>query len=1308
MSTGAQTPAAVPMQIAALWSDGTTGLAPPSEDFTALAQCIPASGNFSDALPWLGESADIPANESIALPAGLHIHWTLPQALRRGTTVYVVSYAVANELVQQGVPCSLVAALSAAAGLDREYGHQDFVALLNGLAGSTAPLGPDAFVLASSATPYPGLISSDADIVVETVAPALRWDRILVEVYGPTILHTAAQMKLPPVPDRWLVVRSETVGGAATAWVVESDRLTAADIDGSAPAGAGPRGIPGRFSKAQIDEWGDVAVAETIDYLGLKTAAATWTEAPAAPRLAPLTAVGHGAVDFAAFYPNYQGVFGFHDPDADATGQYLYSIIGWFSDPTSDPLSSAYTVEPWATKQTTDETRAQALGWTIEGGDWSAVDGTVCTAAIAVAPSACPAQPEAEIPQEEVTVAIGNTAGEALAAFLARDATGNAAGLPPQSALNAAQAGVLADVLGADGPAVIENAIHLQGFQPVAAGSTWQVAATPPATAGLSGSPQDGQIVLSPAMCAALSTLNEAQIAFDRSLDVQQAQRQLLFGDWCRSLHLETDASGASLSPVFPNGATESNAGVALSNAAGTVLTASAAAVRAASVDGSAPPMAPFAAASALYLAHAAAQAALAALPTAAGLYLRRQPAPRYWRPNDPVVLLAETAGGDLTASPLQPLPRQSVNGADYLLLSLFAPAAAPAWLPGNWDAIAGVPQATAIGGALSGIPAVTAAVSWRPLSLQWAAAYFPYRGAGTITAATQESGPFTVTDYDGDFIAENFTPDATGIDLLPRSQVAPDPAQASRYLGRAILSGHAQQTMRERILQLAGQLSDPPATSAGLKLPGILAADPLKSLLGNAYDSGISTLAQTLNGFNDELLMLRRISQVSKFAANYKFAAWQSGEATPSPPWDEASQSFFDEIGIQGRSSPDQASGYNPIRAGECQLTELVLVDAFGQRRRWQAAAQSLNTVIANTLPNLTGTASGSAPSFFLPPRYAQPGRLLFRWLAAGMTEEVESSQDPYSTPVCGWVALNRVDQTILLFLEDGTLVGWIATETGEITYLPGRSAADITDPWFNQLIAQVATAAVAPLFFDDVNQALLTIEPRSHRHHVSRSVLESRPIAIARAELRLQLKGVPQPHQGYEALAAMATTATGPSPYLARETCEFESVSVPVRLGDVSMEDDGLVAYWPIAAGAMASTYTLVDTDPESGPAGGPTVPLAPADAAPLQLLLLLDPRASVHATSGMLPVMGVSIPNEMFSDALGRMEYLMRVSPLVTPSGQVAMPLPAEAAGPWSWLVDEGTQWSDPVTPAKTDSKIHPAPQPAVLRAGYLKTQ
>ncbi len=1301
-------PISVPLRIDALWSDGTTNLSPPTSDFSQLSKSVPTDGGFSNTEPWLGDTVNVAPNSSYLLPAGLHLHWTLPDALRNGQTTYIFNYTVFNELIQQGVPCALVQQLQQAITLDQDYTLDQVNQLLNSLINPTSPpLPPSAFNLLTTSQTYKNLISSDPNIAVETYVPSLQWDSIFLALYGSIIVQTAAQMVLPPVPNRWLVIREDMSDSSTTAWVIESDRLTEPNPDGTAPTGAGPSSIPGQFNDAFITGWSAVTLQNAYNFLGFCSGAQNWNEDSSLNRLIPLTAAGHGNPEFSSFYSNCQGVFGFYDATAIQDTHYQYTVIGWFADPENDPLSASYAVEPLASK-VTRENRPAALGWTISSPDWNTIDGSVYTARITVLGSSCEVQSDITL-SDTLNVSIGNTPGEALSAYLASDSTQTSLSLTPESILNAAQAGVLAQALEPDGTDIIENALHSQAFQSTTGGWVWSIDAPPPQQPGLSPPTKNIPVSLPDSLAQLLNALNEAQFAFDDLQREQQAQRHLVFTDWCRTVHLGTDVSPSS--SVFPNGGTPHNTnGSQIVSVSANVINTSVPSVQQASVgQAQLTNMLIYQASEALYLAYAAVLVQLNTVPAYQAYLLKRQPAPRFWRPNDPAIMMVDESGAFLQASPPSSLPYTPVQNKQYLTLSAYTPTgSSPTFLPASWDNNNAVPSGNAIAGIMQSITDVTCAQSWRPLFLYWEAYYYPFPGTGSIQPAAVDTPPFTVVDYEPTFITGQFMPDPAGIELIPQAGVVPISTALEAYQGRITLSPHASQTMKERILLLTGQVSSPPPDSSGLTLPGILGQGETKTLIDTAYDSTAVTLSQTLNGFHDRLLMLQRIAQINIFDANYSAAAWNNVQAQPQP-WDAYSQSFYNEIGRQARTSPHQGDVYNPIRAGKCELSALKLVDAFGQIATWNYSSSPLNTIISQAFINETAHEADAAPAFLLPPRFAQFSRLLFRWLAADGSNDVESNQFPATTPVCGWLVLNYVDETVMIFAEDGTLIGWVPDDGGPIFYLPGRSASDIQDPFLQQVVAQLE---IANTFYDDVANALLTIEPRAHRQHVSRSVLESRPLALARASIELQLYGVPAPHQGYEALATMTLDVSGnpvtgpaPSPFVERETCGFTQVEFPIRLGDVSMDDDGLVAYWSITNNTISSNYTLVSTDADI--ASEPTISILSDPAAPItQVLVLMDPRAPIHITSGVLPVKAISIPATLYTASLKQMEYLMQVSPVLIPNNQTGMPLPAETNNAWSWLTINGNSWNSAVTPNNMDNKMHPMTEPAIIQNGYLK--
>ena len=98
------------------------------------------------------------------------------------------------------------------------------------------------------------------------------------------------------------------------------------------------------------------------------------------------------------------------------------------------------------------------------------------------------------------------------------------------------------------------------------------------------------------------------------------------------------------------------------------------------------------------------------------------------------------------------------------------------------------------------------------------------------------------------------------------------------------------------------------------------------------------------------------------------------------------------------------------------------------------------------------------------------------------------------------------------------------------------------------------------------------------------------------------------------------------------------LHAVEFPVRLGGPQRLDDSLVGFW--LYGDDGTTDWLSCYVPGVGASKGgvrppaqDTITLCPAagGGVAVPLTLLLDPRGSVHATTGVLPVTGITIPRE-----------------------------------------------------------------------------
>jgi hypothetical protein len=628
----------------------------------------------------------------------------------------------------------------------------------------------------------------------------------------------------PAVPDRWLVVRS---GGPlpGRAWVVESDRLW-------------PEGTPwerGRVSYPLTDaERGPHR--QPWRYLGRTFEAATWQEDAGAEHLrAPLTALGWGEPLFAAFYPNCQGIFGLCDADVTAetaADGIAYTIFGWYSPKQvkvgealapQDPLAQLARESSLRKRDLLAAAKEElGLSWEDRARD---PEGMLCFGRVTFSPDARePAPPSAT---EEIAVAVGNTATEALSAYLA-------ATIAPEDAVerrrveDQLEAFVLLRRLDEHtldlGPKFRE-ARHGRGFRAIPGGTLFTLKPKKPAgdpgshaaKAERRGTLHD----LPPAIAHGLHALNAAQGRCDRGADEVRDLRRQIFASWHRYItcahHLDEERSyppiddarrhverllavlTLRLAHVGGAGAPDA-AALAADRARLSALDLAPllapmggdfAAWAAAVLDGKAPPSL----ARMRDDAHQALALTLAKLDPALQLEVELVgvPAPRYYQPTNPAVLLV---GAGVAAS-----DRHGEDGALHGLVTEQDPTrlsrAEPSILKALCDAA--VAHVYASKGAepddrrrrrASG-ESLTKGNGWHPLAFDWEAGIEPLLG----------NVPSTHRRFPPSFVEDHYVLRERRSEVLSLVQATGMTIRSASYLtGRSILTPSAGTVLQQRI----------------------------------------------------------------------------------------------------------------------------------------------------------------------------------------------------------------------------------------------------------------------------------------------------------------------------------------------------------------------------------------------------------------------------------------------------------------------------------------------------------------------------
>jgi hypothetical protein len=1090
--------------------------------------------------------------------------------------------------------------------------------------------------------------------------------------------NSSPSASFPPLPNRWLVTR--VVGNTAGAkhWIVESDTVSTTNPGTHTPptvATLDPASESGGSSQRSFRFLGVTAVFDS-----------SWVEPnPSSSQTlktlagANLHTVSSGDIAFAAFYPNARSIFGLYDDLSDLQGakaELMYTVVGWYSDPSIDPVNAGFTVKDAEKK----------LGWTFKAAKDTSVNYSLYNGLVQSVQWDPDPTKRYVTQNEPITgdVAIGNTPSEALAAYF-RGKTNPT--LPTVEELLTLYFSGLASTLvepTAGRLAALEETLHGLQFSGVDGGTIYS----------LRRGDSDALDLPLP-LADAVTLLNELQQAADLAAAQTQQGLWMLFASWYRLF----TASASMLSSVMNAFPTQLTLQGALSTQQ--TATTGAAATQKAIVEG---------------------------MLAGTDITLTAVPNQRYYTPTEPVVLLAGDAaapalryGGDgrhheagylvcrVETDVLQSVTVGSatLNASQYALLTPTTPnnlpyAAINALIEESAlldtavaAAVTGVAEATLaadllmwLGGngqpayyqkpvglppSLIGVNSWSGANPWYSMMMAWQANFHPL-------LATSDAG--SLVDYPSSFFTSNYrldpnqprsitySPSNGGIFVDPAtlSFDPTDPQSGTQaYTGISILSTTAADNLLERLVD------DPDAGS-----------DPtLKQITTLLENTDIAM--QGLTGFNDELLSQERSLQLAIACADdvepafLKYLTSQTQDLIPS-------------LNLIPSLAPQLLGEYNGVRAGYLEL-KLTVIDPFGRTR----PVQVQNLYIADTLATYYN--GKLEPGIvFTQPRLAQPTRLLFRWLAADTLEYDEMNDHPATTPVCGWLLPNHLVKGFFIYETAGNPLGSLTLRADESgiewqsapgsLVAPNTSVSDVMkncNPHLRDLVLALSDETRPDLvawfkaFWQTADSATAKIAPSVPSSQSGLAVLVGRPLALVQASLLLQRQGLAALDQTAAIISANGVLCTDHA---------VGGVQFPVVIGDLQQLDDGLVGYFKLVP--SSSQYDMGTFYSEAAPGNSARVVIpSPTNVwltptatdpsnlnAPLpetKLLMLIDPRASVHATMGILPAQTLSIPPDQYADTLAGLEMTVQTTPLLRPASGLVIPLPTVAGYNWTWVTE-----------------------------------
>lgn len=522
--------------------------------------------------------------------------------------------------------------------------------------------------------------------------------------------------------------------------------------------------------------------------------------------------------------------------------------------------------------------------------------------------------------------------------------------------------------------------------------------------------------------------------------------------------------------------------------------------------------------------------------------------------------------------------------------------------------------------------------------------------------------------------------------ELSPKSK---SPGNTTTISGRIFLSpsaGVQQSEMLESYLEgelgenwktlitTPGSITTTDLVKGVPAFPGLPTVQKIADIYNNTQ--GKVYLSQSLGGFNEALRMYRTILQ----------------PPVVDPLGTKTEISFSEKIetavGNEARHSPEPENVFLPLRAGSFQVTKLRLIDNWG-RYKDAASAELATPLISEALTPVIPNPSNAWAD--LPPRISQPAKLNFSFLSASKDKNAllfSKNNVNVASPICGWLQSNHLDGTLMVFDADGTAIGSINEEL-EFFPPPGKqSLPEITNEYLQKVVEQIKTGTTD--FFQDfmsiTGSALDMISPENGGEKTGISLFMGRPMAVVRCKVSFDLQGLPSVDESWEAFDELIKN------YKYDRSEWAEKVFLPVRLGEYRQLNDGLIGFWREENNDRLGPkfFGSVDTLPPSLKTKDVETNHAPDGIQWMNFgkknyyTLLMDPRAKIHATSGLVPVEYIGLSPDEYTPALKKLYTWFYSGPNLNPTiaqdgkkfrNQVRMKLPKEEGWTWSWMSQTG---------------------------------
>lgn len=1172
----------------------------------------------------------------------------------------------------------------------------------------------------------------------------------------------------PLAPNRWLIVRihrDAQGNNVAKAWVQESD----------CPKGTADNASAIMVTKETVDYWrnsedpkreqrrpeamsDDPANTSYYTHLGVQTPLDTWSELAADYQF--LNTVAPGNIEFSGYVPHNIGVFSFYDdlsgvPDKTTLS---YFVCGWYANNPSDILK----VNGFTGGQSIKDVLA-ALNWTIANGDspgsidtsfytgmsfglgWNAKDTNF----------PIPDELEDTRNKDNMTIAVANNSIDAFTALVGtqlQNIPGYSNAPDLVELLRAFQYDMLPFLNETDGDAVINQRIKKEWFDSKFSGSRWEVTSDT-----TDDTKQNPTIELTPEEITWLIQLNQKQRELDQELGKLYSLQWNLNSSWWKHGYLKADSQQF----INNTGLDDSDIAPFLDpdNKNGDLRKV----LDQLEVVGGLLPQVPQPLTTPGLSAEDAFNQGVLKFSSGhlgAGKILKSVNMPHFWHNSNPSIVISGVTPDPL-ADPDSSLEIRlsshlinaiklgnntySADSLGNIIPSLNnSGAVPPAVLPLYKEFFLLDPANAALLATKSGVnkdkitdamehhdsslynPKVLPDIDlsmwrqkWNPMYMEWQVMYVPVPFEWK-DGTTYRNWTFNGTDYE-------MKPNPKGVSQQTINQ-------PPSFSGRSLLSPHTQFTFGARLQEFVNQYGDTEGPF-----------DEINKAIEETDEWRF--LSQELISFNEYLTQrdIRAYRRPSFESFKYKNQTLTFSkvigypDTTSSPPYDTPiyGQGMVNSLPAVKIGGPSDYM-FHAIRSGQFYFINLIIYDKFGRILPYIRygddegvhSYESFPLIVDEALSIKHKLSTNIEAPFQLPPRLLQPARFNLDLVDYRNDNNLLNLAKDVN-PVCGWILSNHLDKSILVFLPDGTNAGevavrynsqniqrpiWIKPPHNNITSIDILTAAS---PQLGAFVKAITTKTADEFraFIAAIDSTLWTTDPLGDRTDQNLSLLIGRPLALVRTRLQFELDGLPIGPCDWPAPVKPIPS----DPHIP----VFTSSPFSIRFGDLSSPSDGVIGYFEdtrydqfnsVAVPTSGQNY-VQQIGPLQQPDGN-YVQLT-FDGTTKFITMLMEPRASIHAFTGILPVKELVLPSQFVDKPLSSMEVTFTVGPLLTrigenkntdtstelPEGVDHLPI-AEKNGIWSWWEQSSpNQWKGyGLNISSVNAQM--TEKPAVIREGLLQ--